>query len=113
MPNTLYLKMLDSYIEQAENSARVILAAMRDVQILYMAGTRMALKAGRALDKRSILKLPLAEEATNLFEDTVPAVMKAQHDLADASINASLDVAKSIRESLTARAVAENERDHA
>jgi len=113
MPNRLYLKMLDIYIEQTENSASIILSAMQDVQNLYMAGTKMVLKAGQVLDKQSILKLPLAEEVSNLFEETAPAVMKAQRDLADASINANLIVAESIRENLTARASVKNEKDQA
>jgi hypothetical protein len=106
MWNAFYRKMLDAYIEQAENSAQVVLAAIRDVQALYVTGTRMVLRAGRALGKRSRLDVPLAGEVANLFEDAVPAVMKAQYDLADASINAGLDVARSMRDDLAARASA-------
>ena len=73
----------------------------------------MVLKVGQALDKRSKLKLPLAGEAANFFEDAAPAVMKAQLDHANASINASLDVAKSIRENMAARASGENDEEYA
>jgi hypothetical protein len=113
MLNTFYLKMFDSYIEQAENSARVTLAMMQDMQSAYVAGMRMVLKAEQSLEKRSKFKLPLIREAVDFFEVAAPAIMKAQHDLATASFNVSLDMAKSIRENLTTNASAENDGEHA
>lgn len=113
MLNTFYLKMFDSYIEQAENSAHVTLAMMRDMQSTYVAGMRMVLKAEQVLEKRSKFKLPFIREAVDFFEVAAPAILKAQHDLATASFNANLDAAKSIRENLTPNASAEDDEEHA
>ena len=111
--NTFYLKMFDSYIEQAENSANVTLAMMRDVQNTCLTGMRMVLKVEQVLEKRSKFKLPLIKEAVDFFEVAAPAIMKAQHDLAAASVNANLDMAKSIRENLTPNASAEDDGEDA
>jgi hypothetical protein len=103
MGNTMYEKALDSTIEQAERSARIFLAMLRDVQAVYVSGAGMILKAGLALGKRSRVSAPFVDGAASLFEDVAPAITKAQYDLANASINASLDALRSIRDNLADR----------
>ena len=112
MLNTFYLKMFDSYIEQTQNSKDIILAAVQDVQNLSMAGIRMVLKVGQALDKRSKYNLPFMTEAMDFFDAAAPVVMKMQHDLVSVSIDANLDMAKLMRKNLATRDSAKDDEGH-
>jgi hypothetical protein len=77
-----------------------------------MAGMRMMLKVTQALDKRSNIRLPFVAEAINLLEDTMPAILKVQHDLAAVSFNAAFDLAKSIRANMVPPDSAATDRKH-
>lgn len=94
------MKLLDSYIEQVDNSTPTILALIEDVQDFYIGGIKIVLNAGRGLGERTKSNMPLMNDAINFLEGAMSATKKIQIDMANISISISQDMAKKMSNKL-------------
>ncbi len=102
------MKLIDSYIEQVDNSTPTILALIEDVQDFYIGGMKMVLNAGRGLGERTKFNMPFMNDAINFFEGAASATKKIQLDMANISINISQDVAKKLSNKLGSPVTCDN-----
>lgn len=94
------LRLLDFYLEQYEKSTPSVLNAVDDLQAVWTQSLRTALGTGRiAFDAVGLEDLPVdtAERLILSVSDTAGA---AQKTVAEASMQASTDIVRALREQL-------------
>ncbi len=95
MIGKILLDVLDFQIVQVEESSPMILAGLKEAQILYSNSMKMMEKVGRELEKQTGIKLPYLSEITTFWEENASRAMKFQYEIIDYSINLGLNAAKS------------------
>jgi hypothetical protein len=97
------VKFLDFWIDYAETSAPTIRSGIRDMQGFCMDFMRSAIKAEKSLQRCMGVALPYTDETITFLEGAAPMFMKAQENLTMAAVNATCEIAKSLRANFTSK----------
>jgi hypothetical protein len=99
----LHFRLMDVYLEQAEKAVPLLTTMVKDLQTVYLGGTRMALKAGEMLEERSKPNLGFFRSISNNFETVTPVITEAQTAVARTMVELAGRSIRIIRKDISGR----------
>lgn len=99
----LHFRLMDVFLEQIGKAAPLYITTLKDIQTIYLDGTRLMLKAGESVENRSDINVKFFRTLSNTFDSISPVITEAQLGVTKAIIDSTCQSIKLMRKSITGR----------